>query len=129
MSTGRPLRFIFKSQWQSAPKWRKLAAPAVTNKFAGAHKARGGIMWYYALVGAALVVAASADRTQAAIIYPWCAHYMMANAPNNCGFATLEQCRMTVAGIGGTCQANPFYATSLPAAAPPTSRRHRSRRG
>jgi hypothetical protein len=54
---------------------------------------------------------------------------MMANAPHNCGFSTFEQCRMTIAGIGGTCQANPFYVTSTPGAAPPTSRRLRSRRG
>ena len=54
---------------------------------------------------------------------------MMGNAPQNCGFSTLEQCRMTVAGIGGTCEFNPFYATSPPGAAPPTSRRLRSRGG
>jgi len=54
---------------------------------------------------------------------------MMGNAPQNCGFSTVEQCRMTVAGIGGTCEFNPFYATSPPGAAPPTSRRLRSRGG
>ena len=77
---------------------------------------------------AALTVIASADLAQAAT-YPWCAHYMMGNAPQNCGFSTLEQCRVTVAGIGGTCEFNPFYATSPPGAAPPTSRRLRSRGG
>jgi len=80
------------------------------------------------LVAAALTIAASVDSASAAT-YPWCAHYMMGNAPQNCGFSTLEQCRMTVAGIGGTCEFNPFYATSPPGAAPPTSRRLRSRGG
>jgi Protein of unknown function (DUF3551) len=88
-------------------------------------------MRYYALalVGAALALASSTDGAEAVINYPWCAHYMMPNAPHNCGFSTYEQCRMTVAGIGGTCQSNPFYVTSPPGAAPPTSRRLRSRRG
>jgi hypothetical protein len=81
------------------------------------------------LVAAALAVITSADLAHAATTYPWCAHYMMSNAPQNCGFSTLEQCRMTVAGIGGTCEFNPFYATSPPGAAPPTSRRLRSRGG
>lgn len=85
-------------------------------------------MRYYILIGVAMALAGSADRAQSAIIYPWCAHYMMPNGPSNCGFATFEQCRLTVAGIGGTCQLNPFYAMSPPAAAPPTSRRWRARR-
>ena len=87
-----------------------------------------GVMRYYVLIGVLIALAGSADRAKAAIIYPWCAHYMMPNAPSNCGFATFEQCRLTVAGIGGTCQLNPFYAMSPPAAAPPTSRRWRARR-
>jgi hypothetical protein len=85
-------------------------------------------MRYYVLIGVVMASAGSVDRADAAIIHPWCAHYMMANAPGNCGFATFEQCRLTVAGIGGTCQLNPFYSMSAPAAAPPTSRRGRGRR-
>jgi hypothetical protein len=52
----------------------------------------GGVMRYYILIGVAMALAGSADRAQAAIIYPWCAHYMMPNGPSNCGFATFEQC-------------------------------------
>jgi hypothetical protein len=30
----------------------------------------------------------------------------------NCGFSTLEQCRATVSGIGGSCEPNLFYPGS-----------------
>lgn len=30
-------------------------------------------------------------------------------AATNCGFLTLEQCRVTVSGIGGFCVPNQFY--------------------
>jgi hypothetical protein len=86
-------------------------------------------MRYVVLFVAAVAVVASARPAKAATIYPWCAHYMMGNAPQNCGFSTIEQCRLTVAGIGGTCELNPFYTSSPPAAAPPNSRRLRSRGG
>ena len=79
------------------------------------------------LVGCALVVATVSS--EAAVIYPWCARYLAHSAPRNCGFATFEQCRATVVGIGGTCQANPFYLAPLPAAVPRHSRRTRARRG
>jgi Protein of unknown function (DUF3551) len=43
--------------------------------------------------------------------YPWCAVY--GGGPEfggiNCGFLTLEQCRATVSGVGGSCQPNQFY--------------------
>jgi hypothetical protein len=84
-------------------------------------------MRYLVLLAAAMIV--SADRVEAASIYPWCAHYMMGNAPQNCGFSTLEQCRLTVAGIGGSCEFNPYYAASPPAAVPRSSRRSRYRGG
>jgi hypothetical protein len=114
------------------PPWQRLAAG--TNSLLSAsppknqQAIRGGVMRYYVLIGIAMALSGSVDQAEAAIIYPWCAHYMMPNAPSNCGFATFEQCRSTVAGIGGTCQLNPFYAMSPPAAAPPTSRRWRARR-
>lgn len=42
--------------------------------------------------------------------YKWCAVYGgdMGGA-TNCGFVTIEQCRATVSGIGGSCDPNPFY--------------------
>jgi hypothetical protein len=42
--------------------------------------------------------------------YKWCAVYSgdMGGA-TNCGFVTIEQCRATVHGIGGSCEPNQFY--------------------
>jgi hypothetical protein len=64
-------------------------------------------------IAASLLVAAAAasfgGRAEAAPTYPWCAHYMMPNAPHNCGFVTFAQCQATVSGIGGTCNPNPWY--------------------
>jgi hypothetical protein len=74
-----------------------------------------------AFVAAALAV----DTANAAVNYPWCAHYMMQSGPNSCGFATLEQCRATVSGIGGFCDVNPFFVPATPA----TLRPRRNRRG
>ena len=42
--------------------------------------------------------------------YPWCAMYSGdGGGGTNCGFLTLEQCRATVSGIGGSCVRNQFY--------------------
>lgn len=47
--------------------------------------------------------------------YPWCAHYSGdGGGGNNCGFLTLEQCRATVSGIGGSCRPNQFYNPRRP---------------
>ena len=36
----------------------------------------------------------------------WCAHYGTGLEGMNCGFYSFEQCRATVSGVGGFCQAN-----------------------
>jgi len=43
--------------------------------------------------------------------YRWCAVYSGEDSGGgrNCGFVTLEQCRATISGIGGTCEPNGFY--------------------
>jgi hypothetical protein len=43
--------------------------------------------------------------------YPWCAVYSGGSefGGSNCGFLTLEQCRATVSGVGGSCEPNQFY--------------------
>ena len=43
--------------------------------------------------------------------YRWCAVYGgdMGGA-SNCGFITIEQCRATISGIGGSCEPNLFYS-------------------
>jgi len=67
------------------------------------------------------VLAASAllapSQARANIEYPWCAVYGgMGGGASNCGFTTLEQCRATVSGIGGSCEPNQFYRPPQPAA-------------
>ena len=39
--------------------------------------------------------------------YKWCAVYRVGGT--NCGFTTIEQCRATVSGVGGSCEPNQFY--------------------
>ena len=44
---------------------------------------------------------------------PWCAQYGGHNiASTNCGFASFEQCRATISGVGGSCYPNPRYQPS-----------------
>ena len=45
--------------------------------------------------------------------YRWCADYSGSIGGRNCYFITLEQCRATVSGAGGTCTPNPFYTGPL----------------
>jgi len=40
--------------------------------------------------------------------YRWCAMYG-ARGATNCYFATLDQCRAALSGMGGFCQPNNFY--------------------
>ena len=63
------------------------------------------------LVASALVAAMVLSGTSArAQNYAWCAQYGGRNiASTNCGFATFEQCRATISGIGGSCYLNPQY--------------------
>jgi len=53
------------------------------------------------------VTAAIGTRAQAQN-YPWCAIYSAFGA-RNCGFTTFDQCRATLSGMGGFCNANPMY--------------------
>ena len=57
------------------------------------------------LFGSSLFDVANADP------YRWCAEYTggALGGSSNCYFLTLEQCRATVSGVGGTCVPNPFY--------------------
>ena len=52
-----------------------------------------------ALAGMALFYADSAKAGG------WCAH--LTDATTNCGFATLQQCKADISGIGGICSPNP----------------------
>jgi hypothetical protein len=55
--------------------------------------------------------------------YKWCAEYGGGDMGGgvNCGFVTIDQCRATISGIGGTCSPNPFYTG--PENAPPVHKR------
>jgi hypothetical protein len=64
----------------------------------------------------ALSLASSVQPSAAAVIYPWCAHYLgrgMGGAPS-CGFVTYDQCMATVSGLQGTCEMNPWYEPPPP---------------
>ena len=81
------------------------------------------------VVGATLVLmAVSADRqpSQALIVYQWCASFGGSAGATNCGFATYEQCRNSLAGGGGSCYENPLY-NPPPDGAAPAQRRSKSR--
>ena len=60
------------------------------------------------LAAAAMLMAASAADTAAAVDYPWCALYGDSNGGINCGFVTAEQCAMAISGNGGSCIPNGF---------------------
>ncbi len=57
----------------------------------------------------AFAMLASVQPSSAEITYPWCAQYGGHNAGRNCGFWTYQQCRATVHGTGGYCEANPMF--------------------
>lgn len=61
------------------------------------------------LAAFALLIAASALDGAKADPYRWCAYYTGEMSGSNCWFMTLEQCRATISGVGGTCSPNPFY--------------------
>jgi hypothetical protein len=81
-----------------------------------------------ALIGIAAIasLAAVATPVRAEIEYPWCAQYGGGEmgGGRNCGFSTLEQCRATTSGIGGSCEPNLFYP---PGSASDTSQSKRKR--
>jgi hypothetical protein len=56
--------------------------------------------------------------------YKWCAVYNMFGGGTNCGFVTLEQCRATISGIGGSCELNQFYTGPDEKPAKHTRKRH-----
>jgi hypothetical protein len=49
--------------------------------------------------------------------YPWCSNFAD-GAGTNCGFATEQQCRITIQGSGGYCDRNNLYKPTAAAPAP-----------
>lgn len=62
-----------------------------------------------------------------AVEYPWCAQYGVQGGATNCGFASMEQCRAAISGVGGFCRANLFYGGAVAGVAvrPHHKRHHR----
>ena len=59
------------------------------------------------LIAATLAALTSTGIDARAQWAPWCAYDVRGGT--NCGFDTLEQCRVNLSGIGGTCSPNPSY--------------------
>jgi hypothetical protein len=81
-----------------------------------------------ALVSASLVMITLLVTDADAASNRWCAS--SPKRSENCGYATLDQCRAQVLGLGGFCRPNPFpgtaYGTSAGSWNPPDSpRRYR----
>jgi hypothetical protein len=66
-----------------------------------------------ALAGCQTQYQLPAENTEAEGPYPWCADLGL-DLGINCGFATLEQCRAAISGIGGQCYANPNRGVAKP---------------
>ena len=60
---------------------------------------------------ATLAAAAFVPAPAAAAEYPWCAQYSGEDSGGgrNCGVVSLEQCQLTIRGMGGACEPNTFY--------------------
>lgn len=72
-------------------------------------------------LAAGLTLLPAAGRAQD---YPWCSNFAD-GAGTNCGWATHEQCEITVRGSGGYCSMNERY--KAPSAGGPVAARRRSR--
>ena len=60
----------------------------------------------------------------------WCATYSrQGGVSENCGYATLAQCRAQVLGLGGWCRPNPFPGTAFGTGGTWSSGAARQRRG
>ena len=77
--------------------------------------AKGGVhgqshVWLTVAAGLATSIFAAVG-TAKADLYKWCAFYSggREGGGTNCGFVTLEQCRATISGVGGSCGPNQLY--------------------
>src|SRR6516162_4459029 len=71
------------------------------------------------LVSVGLMMITLPVTDAAAASNAWCAVYSRRGGTSeNCGYATLNQCRAQVLGLGGWCRPNPFPGRRLGRAAP-----------
>jgi hypothetical protein len=70
-----------------------------------------------ALASAALIGSAELASAQSPYSYPWCSRQFAGRegSTTSCYFASYQQCRTTVSGIGGYCYQNPSYRGSTSA--------------
>jgi len=76
-------------------------------------------IWVAAAVVAMVLLIDFHGPAQAA---PWCAWYTGNDYSSDCSFYTLQQCAVTVRGVGGYCAPN-AYAAPLPYPPPPYRKR------
>jgi hypothetical protein len=72
---------------------------------------------------AAIAVPLAATGPAQAVEYPYCASGQWAGG-GGCSYTTLEQCRASISGVGGSCVSNPRYTPNPNIATrPPRARR------
>jgi hypothetical protein len=74
-------------------------------------RTKEAIMRTIALVSASLVMITLPVTDADAASNSWCA--TTPKRSENCGYATLDQCRAYVLGLGGWCRPNPFPGTAF----------------
>ena len=86
-------------------------------------------------IAAALLGDPQVSNAQSPHSYPWCAVYFGGNdglgGAMSCYYASWEQCRATMFGIGGNCVQSPYYhaqPTQSPRPALPKPHHHRHAR-
>jgi hypothetical protein len=57
-------------------------------------------------IAASLCGESQVAAEQSATTSPWCAAYNINGGTPQCGFATREQCLLTISGVGGSCVEN-----------------------
>jgi len=67
-------------------------------------------------VAALASIGFAADPATAADPYRWCA-VATGSGGTNCGFVTVEQCRATISGVGGSCEPKQIIPAGLSPAA------------
>jgi hypothetical protein len=76
------------------------------------------LRWGLAIVGALAMSGLSAGCSSPSVAkYPYC--LMTENGERDCRYASLEQCEVTRAGVGGSCNPSPYYTGVTPQSSQP----------
>jgi Protein of unknown function (DUF3551) len=87
------------------------------------------LRWGLAILGALAVSGLSAGCSSPSVAkYPYC--LMTQDGERDCRYASLDECEVTRAGIGGSCSPSPYYtgptpqgSQSVPPPGPPRGKR------